>query len=98
MKVSRFKSTGEFIEPSLVAADSRGPPMSDSTALADRLAEIEAKLSFSEDALDEINRTVYRQQQQIERLQHELRALQAIVEGGEADTAAGPRDDVPPHY
>ena len=39
--------------------------MSDSSALADRLAEIEAKLSFSEDALDELNRTVYRQQQQI---------------------------------
>ena len=40
-----------------------------------RLAEIEAKLSFSEDLLDELNRTVVRQQQQIDQLQQELRAL-----------------------
>jgi len=36
-----------------------------------RLAEIEIKLSYSEDLLEELNRTVFRQQQQIEQLQQE---------------------------
>ena len=40
-----------------------------------RLAEIEVKLSFAEDLLEELNRTVVRQQQQIDQLQQELRAL-----------------------
>ncbi len=67
-------------------------------SLEDRLAEIEAKLMLSEDALDEVNRTVYRQQQLIERLQAELRSLQEVVEGAAGSEPAGPRDEVPPHY
>jgi len=34
-----------------------------------RLAEIETKLSFSEELLEALNGTVYRQQQQIDQLQ-----------------------------
>ena len=64
-----------------------------------RIAEIEAKLTFSEDLLETLNLTVYRQQQHIDRLEHELRALREQVE---AAAAAGepnsPRDEVPPHY
>ena len=41
-------------------------------AMETRLTEIEIKLSFTEDLLDELNRTVFRQQQQIEQLQQEL--------------------------
>ena len=33
-----------------------------------RLTELEVKLSYSEDLLEQLNLTVYRQQQQIERL------------------------------
>lgn len=69
-----------------------------STSLEDRLAEIEAKLTLSEDALDEVNRTVYRQQQLIDRLQAELRSLQEVVEGAADSAPAGLRDEVPPHY
>ena len=67
-------------------------------SLEDRLAEIESKLALSEDALDEVNRTMYRQQQLIERLQAELRSLQEVVEGAGDGEPAGPRDEVPPHY
>ena len=64
-----------------------------------RLAEIEAKLTFSEDLLESLNRTVYRQQQQIERLQHELRALREIVDNAEpGGEPLRPRDEIPPHY
>jgi SlyX protein len=64
-----------------------------------RLAEIEIKLSFSEDLLEELNRTVFRQQQQIEQLQLELRALRQQLQ-----TDAGPAqtrdlsEETPPHY
>jgi SlyX protein len=64
-----------------------------------RIAEIEAKLTLSEDSLDALNTTVYRQQQLIDRLQLELRALRDQVEASAANseprTAA---DEVPPHY
>ena len=72
--------------------------MADDPTLVERLAEIEARLALSEDALDELNRTVYRQQQLMERLVQELRALQAVVEGGDTGEGGQPRDEVPPHY
>lgn len=62
-----------------------------------RLAEIEVKLSFAEDLLEELNHTVVRQQQQIDRLQQELRALRQQVQTGTAEVN-GPRDEIPPHY
>jgi SlyX protein len=66
-----------------------------------RLAEIEIKLSFSENLLDELNRTVYRQQRQIDELQQALRELRRQVEANapsEPGEARDPRDEVPPHY
>ena len=68
-------------------------------AMESRLAEIEIKLSYSEDMLEELNRTVFRQQQQIEHLQKELRVLSQQLQTDE--TQAEPRnlrDEIPPHY
>ena len=73
--------------------------MADEQGIADRLVEVEAKLALAEDLLDEVNRTVFRQQQLIDRLQQELRALQQIVESVDpSGMPAGPRDEIPPHY
>ncbi|MEO8006582.1 MAG: SlyX family protein [Betaproteobacteria bacterium] len=66
--------------------------------MENRLAELEAKISFSEDLLESLNRTVYEQQQQIDRLQLELRALREQVTDSLPAEARGARDDVPPHY
>jgi SlyX protein len=63
-----------------------------------RLAEIEVKLSFSEDLLEELNQTVIRQQQQIDRLQQELLVLRQQVQAGNATDSFGPHDETPPHY
>lgn len=63
-----------------------------------RLAEIEVKLSFAEDLLEELNRIVIRQQQQIDQLQQELRALRQQVQSGNEAQAYGPHDETPPHY
>jgi SlyX protein len=64
-----------------------------------RLAEIEAKLTLAEDLLETLNRTVYRQQQHIDRLELEVRALRDQVEAASAAAEPGvPAEEVPPHY
>jgi SlyX protein len=68
------------------------------TELESRLADIEVKLSFSEDLLDELNRTVVRQQQQIERLQQEVRALREHLIANQPADPRTPPDETPPHY
>lgn len=62
-----------------------------------RLTEIEVKLGFTEDLLDELNRTVYRQQQQIDQLQQELRALRQQVSAMPSERQ-NLNDEIPPHY
>lgn len=63
-----------------------------------RLERIESKLSFAEDLLDELNLTIFRQQEQIDRLQAQVRhlaeRLQDIPQAGGRDL----RDEIPPHY
>ena len=72
--------------------------MAGEKTLEARLAEIEAKLTFSDDMLEALNRTIYRQQQHIERLQQELRALQNVVDNAGQGEPLTPRDETPPHY
>ncbi|MFH1603737.1 MAG: SlyX family protein, partial [Pseudomonadota bacterium] len=63
-----------------------------------RVTELEAKISLAEDLLDALNRTVYRQQQQIDELKREVRALREQVrEAGPAESAFA-QDNIPPHY
>ena len=65
----------------------------------ERLTELEIKISLTEDMVEELNRTVYRQQQQIDLLQAQLRLLYTQMQ-----TTAEPaeqrnlRDEIPPHY
>lgn len=63
-----------------------------------RINELEVKLSFAEDLLEQLNLTVFRQQQQIEGLQRELRGLrQQMLESLPAEPR-NLRDEIPPHY
>jgi SlyX protein len=62
-----------------------------------RMAELEARYALCEDQLDALNLTVYRQQQHIDRLERELRALRDQVEAMGAASNA-PKDELPPHY
>jgi SlyX protein len=74
--------------------------MSRETPDADRIAELEARAALADDLLDELNRTVFRQQQQIDQLARELQAVRERVR----DLAVAPRpapdpgEEVPPHY
>ena len=63
-----------------------------------KLNELEVKMSLAEDLLDALNRTVFRQQQQIDRLQRDVRALRQQLMEVAPDGFASPGDEIPPHY
>ena len=66
--------------------------------MEDRLTELEIKLGYAEDLLETLNRTVFRQQQQIEELQQAMRALRNQLEQSMPAEQRTPADEVPPHY
>ncbi|MDD2884679.1 MAG: SlyX family protein [Dechloromonas sp.] len=66
--------------------------------MEERLTELEIKISYSEDLLDDLNRTVYRQQQQIDLLTKEICALREQARNAEPGEVRSLRDDIPPHY
>lgn len=68
------------------------------TTMEDRLEKIESKLSLSEDAIDELNRTVYRQQMQIDQLQRDVAALREQVRAALPHEERILKDEIPPHY
>ncbi len=67
---------------------------------AARLTELEIKASYMEDLLEELNLTIYRQQQRIDNLVEQVTQLrsQQNPESGGGAAARSPRDELPPHY
>ena len=63
-----------------------------------RLNELEIKASYSEDLLDQLNLTIYRQQQQIDRLVQELSILRQQMPEPSDGAPRNLRDELPPHY
>jgi SlyX protein len=63
-----------------------------------RITELEVKLSFADDLLEALNHTVYRQQQEIDQLRQELRALRQQVQASLPAEPHNLLDDIPPHY
>ena len=64
-----------------------------------RLTELEIKAAFTEDLVEELNRTIVRQQQQIDLLVRELLQLRDQAESAQAQpTFRSLRDELPPHY
>lgn len=64
---------------------------------AERMTELEVKLAFAEDMLDALNATVYRQQQQIDRLLREMKELREQIASAPGESRSM-RDEIPPHY
>ncbi|OYY93189.1 MAG: SlyX protein [Hydrogenophilales bacterium 28-61-23] len=63
-----------------------------------RFDELEAKLSFAEDLIDELNRTVFRQQERLDRMQQQILLLHQQLQSVMPDEARDLRDELPPHY
>lgn len=63
-----------------------------------RLDALELKACETEDLLDELNLTVYRQQHQIDALVRQLEALRAQQPDPTTAGFRSLRDELPPHY
>ena len=63
-----------------------------------RIEELEVKLAYAEDLLDTLNTTVFRQQQQIDLLQEQLRMLRQQFNDSLPGEQRSLRDEIPPHY
>lgn len=70
----------------------------DLNAVLGRLESLEIKASFTEDLLDQLNLTIYRQQELIDRLTHEVIQLRQQAPEGGSNGARNLRDELPPHY
>ncbi|MQY51101.1 SlyX family protein [Rhodocyclus gracilis] len=68
----------------------------------ERLADLEIRVNAAEDLVETLNRTIFRQQQQLDLLQAQLRHLhRQMTSAAESNTTQAPRDlreDIPPHY
>ena len=65
---------------------------------ADRLNELEIKIVLADDMLDQLNQTIFRQQQQIDALAQEVRSLRQQLPQDRNTSGAGLLDELPPHY
>ena len=61
----------------------------------ERITNLEIKLSFTEDLIEKLNETVFKQQQQIEFLYRELKAVKEQASSGGSGSL---KDEIPPHY
>ena len=65
----------------------------------DRITEIEVKLAHVEQAFNELSDVLYRQQQQVDRLELSLEALRQQLQSNEDGASTGlPENEKPPHY
>ncbi|AXS79688.1 SlyX family protein [Dechloromonas sp. HYN0024] len=63
-----------------------------------RITELEIKISYTEDLVEELNRLVYRQQEQIDLLFREIRSLREQAQSAQPNEQRSLRDELPPHY
>jgi SlyX protein len=63
-----------------------------------RIEDLELRLLEAEDLLDTLNTTVFRQQQQIDLLQEQLRMLRQQFNETTPGEPLSLRDELPPHY
>lgn len=63
-----------------------------------RLTELEIKLSFTEDLVEDLNQIIVRQQQQLDAVMRELLQLRQQSPDDGATPFRSLRDELPPHY
>lgn len=74
------------------------PPQDTTEQLAQRIEQLEIKLSYAEDLLDTLNTLVTKQQDQIDLLLREVGQLRRQREDEASPTFRSLRDELPPHY
>ena len=67
--------------------------------LEERLIKIETKITFQEDLIEELNKTVFQQQNKLDRLERICESLVRHIEAlEEAGSESKPANEKPPHY
>lgn len=65
----------------------------------ERLIDIETRITFQEDQIEELNKTVYRQQQELEQLEAFCKELASRIRAlSEAGATGATVNERPPHY
>ena len=68
------------------------------TDIDKRLMALEIKASFNEDLVEQLNQTIFQQQQQIDSLIREVSQLRQQTPDGGTGGFRSQRDELPPHY
>ena len=72
---------------------------SESPMIEKRLENIEAKITFQEDLIEELNNTVYQQQKRLDRLEAVCESLATHIRSlADEDNKSKPTNERPPHY
>lgn len=65
----------------------------------DRLIDIETRLAYQDQTINELNQVIYQQQKQIDQLERTCRQLSNRVKDMASNTTSSvPKDEKPPHY
>jgi SlyX protein len=68
------------------------------TDIDKRLMDLEIKASFTEDLVEQLNQTIFQQQQQIDALLREVSQLRQQTPDSGSGGFRSLRDELPPHY
>lgn len=63
-----------------------------------RLTDLEIKATYTEDLVEQLDKIIARQQQQIDLLLREVAELRQPVPEGTLTTSRSLRDELPPHF
>jgi SlyX protein len=72
-------------------------PMTDAKALSERIDALEMRLTFQDETIETLNRTITDQWKQIDALTRQLAELKERLRDAESH-ATGPVNERPPHY
>jgi SlyX protein len=71
--------------------------MNDVKSLGDRIDVLETRLTFQDETIETLNKTITAQWQQIDALTRQVGALSARLQEAESNVP-GPANEPPPHY
>ena len=71
--------------------------MSEASLLSDRIDALEIRLSFQDETIETLNKTITAQWQQIDALTRQVASLNERLQEAE-NNAPGATDEPPPHY
>ena len=72
-------------------------PMNNPKALSERIDALEMRLTFQDETIETLNRTITDQWKQIDALTRQLAELKERLQDAES-SASGPVNERPPHY